>query len=170
MKFRLAALMSVLPGMALAHTGHQPGTFASGIGHPLSGADHILAMISIGLLAAQMGGHARFALPTAFVGAMVFGGLLGAAGVPFVAVEPMILASIVVLGALVAMSINTGLSVAVPMAVPARMIVYFSACEDPWAYTGRLFWAEREMEAMGIELDPQDAHQFHPPARPSRAL
>jgi len=47
-------------------------------------------------------------------------------------------------------------SLAVPMSVPARMIVYFSACEDPWEYTGRLFWAEREMEAMGIELDPQD--------------
>ncbi|KHK90265.1 SDR family NAD(P)-dependent oxidoreductase [Novosphingobium malaysiense] len=47
-------------------------------------------------------------------------------------------------------------SVAVPMAVPARMIIYFSACEDPWEYTGRLFWAEREMEAMGIELDSED--------------
>jgi NAD(P)-dependent dehydrogenase (short-subunit alcohol dehydrogenase family) len=44
-------------------------------------------------------------------------------------------------------------SVAVPMTVPARMIVYFSACEDPFEYTGRLFWAEREMAAMGIELD-----------------
>ena len=44
-------------------------------------------------------------------------------------------------------------SVAVPMAVPARMIVYFAACEDPWEYTGRLFWAEREMEVLGIELD-----------------
>lgn len=50
---------------------------------------------------------------------------------------------------------NAGLddSVAVPMAVPARMIVYFSACENPREYTGRLFWAEREMEQMGIELD-----------------
>jgi NAD(P)-dependent dehydrogenase (short-subunit alcohol dehydrogenase family) len=44
-------------------------------------------------------------------------------------------------------------SVAVPMTVPARMLVYFAACENPWEYTGRLFWAEREMEAMGIELD-----------------
>jgi NAD(P)-dependent dehydrogenase (short-subunit alcohol dehydrogenase family) len=44
-------------------------------------------------------------------------------------------------------------SVAVPMAVPARMIVYFSACEDPMEYTGRLFWAERELADMGIELD-----------------
>lgn len=44
-------------------------------------------------------------------------------------------------------------TVAVPMTVPARMIVYFSACEDPKEYTGRLFWAEREMADMGIELD-----------------
>jgi NAD(P)-dependent dehydrogenase (short-subunit alcohol dehydrogenase family) len=41
-------------------------------------------------------------------------------------------------------------SVAVPMTVPARMLVYFAACEDPWEYTGRLFWAEREMAALGI--------------------
>jgi NAD(P)-dependent dehydrogenase (short-subunit alcohol dehydrogenase family) len=42
-------------------------------------------------------------------------------------------------------------SVAVPMSVPARMIVYFAACEDSWEYTGRVFWAEREMENLGIE-------------------
>ena len=37
--------------------------------------------------------------------------------------------------------------------VPSRMIVYFSACENPEEYTGRLFWAERELAEMGIELD-----------------
>jgi NAD(P)-dependent dehydrogenase (short-subunit alcohol dehydrogenase family) len=48
---------------------------------------------------------------------------------------------------------NAGLddSVAVPMTVPARMLVYFACCENPMEYTGRLFWAEREMAAMGIE-------------------
>lgn len=44
-------------------------------------------------------------------------------------------------------------SVAVPMTVPSRMIVYFAACADPAEYTGRLFFAEREMAAMGIALD-----------------
>ncbi len=43
-------------------------------------------------------------------------------------------------------------SVAVPMAVPARMIVYFAACENPSEYTGRLFWAEREMADMKISF------------------
>jgi len=50
---------------------------------------------------------------------------------------------------------NAGLddSVAVPMTVPARMLVYFAACEHPMEYTGRLFWAEREMAELGIALD-----------------
>ncbi len=41
----------------------------------------------------------------------------------------------------------------VPTTVPARMIVYFSSCEDPNEYTGRLFWAEREMAALGVPLE-----------------
>jgi NAD(P)-dependent dehydrogenase (short-subunit alcohol dehydrogenase family) len=50
---------------------------------------------------------------------------------------------------------NAGLddSIAVPMTVPARMIIYFSACANPTEYTGRLFWAEREIAEMGIALD-----------------
>jgi NAD(P)-dependent dehydrogenase (short-subunit alcohol dehydrogenase family) len=54
---------------------------------------------------------------------------------------------------------NAGLddSVAVPMTVPARMLVYFAACENPMEYTGRLFWAEREMAAMGISLEQPSA-------------
>jgi NAD(P)-dependent dehydrogenase (short-subunit alcohol dehydrogenase family) len=46
-------------------------------------------------------------------------------------------------------------STAVPMAVPARMMVYFAACENPDEYSGRIFFAERELADMGIELDPQ---------------
>jgi NAD(P)-dependent dehydrogenase (short-subunit alcohol dehydrogenase family) len=50
---------------------------------------------------------------------------------------------------------NAGLdpSVAVPVTVPSRMLVYFAGCENPMEYTGRLFWAEREMADMGIELN-----------------
>jgi NAD(P)-dependent dehydrogenase (short-subunit alcohol dehydrogenase family) len=49
---------------------------------------------------------------------------------------------------------NAGLdpTVAVPLTVPSRMLVYFACCENPMEYTGRLFWAEREMAAMSIEL------------------
>jgi hypothetical protein len=44
-------------------------------------------------------------------------------------------------------------SVAVPVTVPSRMLLYFASCDNPMEYTGRLFWAEREMAEMGIELD-----------------
>jgi NAD(P)-dependent dehydrogenase (short-subunit alcohol dehydrogenase family) len=44
----------------------------------------------------------------------------------------------------------------VPPTVPARMIVYFSSCKNPNEYTGRLFWAEREMADMGISFDPTE--------------
>jgi NAD(P)-dependent dehydrogenase (short-subunit alcohol dehydrogenase family) len=43
-------------------------------------------------------------------------------------------------------------SVAVPMLVPARMLVYFASCANPMEYTGRLFWAERELKELGIKL------------------
>ena len=43
------------------------------------------------------------------------------------------------------------------MAVPARMMVYFAACAEPMEYTGRLFWAERELKELGIELDHRAA-------------
>jgi hypothetical protein len=46
-------------------------------------------------------------------------------------------------------------SVAVPMDVPARMLAYFAACADPMEYTGRLFWAERELKELGLDLDDQ---------------
>jgi NAD(P)-dependent dehydrogenase (short-subunit alcohol dehydrogenase family) len=39
----------------------------------------------------------------------------------------------------------------VPMTTPARMMVYFAACANPAEYTGRVFWAEREMADMGIK-------------------
>ncbi|TAL00577.1 MAG: SDR family oxidoreductase [Rhodospirillaceae bacterium] len=50
---------------------------------------------------------------------------------------------------------NAGLdgSQMIPMDVPARMLTYFAACENPAEYMGRIFWAERELKALGIELD-----------------
>lgn len=44
-------------------------------------------------------------------------------------------------------------SLMVPLDVPARMLVYFAACENPSEYAGRIFWAEREMAELGIEPD-----------------
>ena len=109
----LAALVLLLPAAALAHPGHVAASpFASGLGHPLGGLDHVLAMLAVGLWAATTGGRALWAMPLAFVLAMLGGGALGAAGLPFPAVEPMILASIVLLGAAVALALRPTLPLA----------------------------------------------------------
>lgn len=46
-------------------------------------------------------------------------------------------------------------SQAVPMEVPARVLAYFAACADPAEYTGRIFWAERELKELGLDVDDQ---------------
>lgn len=98
--FLFAAL---LPAIAQAHPEEDGvANLASGFFHPLGGLDHILAMVAIGIWAAQMGGKGRWLLPTAFVVLMIVGGVLGMAvpGVPLI--EQGIMASIFVLGALIA--------------------------------------------------------------------
>jgi urease accessory protein len=95
----LMLVLMILPGVALAHPGHGFGSqFAEGLGHPVGGLDHVLAMIAVGLWAAVTGGRAIWAMPVTFVKAMLLGGALGWAGVGLPAVEPMITASIVLLG------------------------------------------------------------------------
>lgn len=110
----ITAAAMLVPQLALAHPGHDENGFVSGISHPVGGADHLLAMVALGLLAAQIGGRALWALPCSFVGAMILGGLAGYGGLPFPGVEPMILASVIIIGALVAMAARLPLLALVP--------------------------------------------------------
>lgn len=107
----------MFPTAALAHPGHIAGSpFAAGWAHPLSGSDHVLAMLAVGLWAATATDRRGiWALPLSFMAAMVLGGILGAAGVQLPAVEPMILASSVILGLAVALALRPSLGVALPV-------------------------------------------------------
>lgn len=97
----LAGLL--LPAVADAHTfGAHDAGFAHGFMHPIGGWDHLLAMVAVGLWAAQRGGAALWALPAAFVTAMIGGGLLGMTGIGLPAVELGIAGSVIALGALIA--------------------------------------------------------------------
>ncbi len=78
--------------------------FGSGFAHPLHGLDHILAMVAVGLWAAQLGGRARWLVPASFVGVMVLGGALAMAGLRVPFAEEGILLSVLVLGILVAVA------------------------------------------------------------------
>jgi urease accessory protein len=108
---------------ALAHLDpSEHGSFAAGFTHPLFGTDHVLAMIAVGLWAALLGGRAVWALPTAFVGAMIVGFLLSLPGVPLPYVEPFILTSVVVLGVVVALALR------LPLGVCAALVGVFGIC------------------------------------------
>src|SRR5258705_637652 len=113
MTFAAAALA---PAVAFAHPGHgdQSG-FVHGFLHPMTGLDHILAMVTVGILAYQIGGRALWLVPTTFLAVMAAGGLLGAAGVSFYFVESGIAASVVVLGAIVALALKPPVAVAMPL-------------------------------------------------------
>jgi urease accessory protein len=68
----------VFPAIANAHvSGDHPGGLMHGLQHPIGGLDHTIAMIAVGLLAAQLGGRALWLLPLTFLGAMVGGSILG---------------------------------------------------------------------------------------------
>ncbi|WP_421872729.1 HupE/UreJ family protein [Pararhizobium sp.] len=110
MKTRLlltAASLAASTMPAFAHLDPaEHGSLLAGFTHPLSGLDHILVMIAVGLWAAQIGGRALWVVPSAFVGTMAFGFALAIAGVHLPFVEPAILASVVALGLLVAMAVR----------------------------------------------------------------
>jgi urease accessory protein len=100
---KTAALLLLLPTAAIAHTGvGEPTSFMHGLSHPVSGMDHLLAMLAVGLWAVQLGGKALWAVPSSFVILMVIGGLIGFSGVQIPFIEVGILASVLVLGALIA--------------------------------------------------------------------
>ena len=78
----------------------------AGLAHPLSGADHILAMVAIGLWGVIAGGRALWAWPLAFVSTVLVGFAAGILGLQVPLVEPAIAASIVVLGLLIALAVR----------------------------------------------------------------
>jgi urease accessory protein len=100
-----AAVMGLaLAAPAFAHTGvgvHSHG-FAAGFLHPLMGLDHLLAMLGVGVWAAQLGKRATCLVPAAFVAVMIAGAGLALSGAPLPMVEFGIAGSVLVIGALIA--------------------------------------------------------------------
>ena len=79
-------------------------------------------MVTVGILAYQIGGRALWLVPATFLAVMAAGGLLGVAGVSFYFVEAGIAASVVVLGIIVALALKP--PVALAMALVALFAVF----------------------------------------------
>ena len=107
------ALLLLVPSVASAHpqTGGIGG-FVSGFLHPLTGLDHIVAMVAVGLWGAYLGAPAMWLLPVIFPMVMAFGGALGILGMPLPGTEIGIALSGVMLGLAVAFAARPPLWVA----------------------------------------------------------
>ncbi len=113
--------VALWPLSAWAHVeSGQAGGFLSGLSHPVSGLDHVVAMIAVGLWGAQLGMPALWVLPVAFPMLMAFGGMLGLIGLPLPGVEVGIALSAVVLGALVLGRVR------LPLAAAIAVVAFFA--------------------------------------------
>lgn len=121
------------------------GSFAAGFSHPLFGADHILAMVGVGLWAALLGGRAVWLVPSAFVVTMMIGFVLALANVGLPFVEPVIAASVVVLGLLALVALQ------VPVQIGMALVGFFALFHG-YAHGGELGEAGAAPFMLGFAL------------------
>ena len=176
MKFRTAfyvfALTAVSASSAFAHPHHvhAPGTehgLAAGFLHPLLGFDHLLAMFAVGLLAAQLGGRALWALPAAFLGLMLLGGAAGMTGYGLPANEIGIALSVVALGAALVIGVKYPLPAAA-LVVGAFGVLHghshgaeLPALASPLLYSCGFVVATAALHLLGIGAGLWFARQQH---------
>ena len=116
-------LWALLPGLALGHVESGvagDGGFVSGLIHPVTGLDHVVAMVAVGLWGAVLGAPAIWVLPIAFPLIMTIGAVLGILGLPVPAIDLGIALSAIVLGGMVAAKARP------PLAIAFLLIAFFA--------------------------------------------
>jgi urease accessory protein len=117
--FLLLTLLVATPALAHVERGQAAGFF-TGLSHPVSGLDHVLAMVAVGLWGAQLGAPAMWLLPVIFPMVMAMGGMIGLLGIPLPFVEVAIALSAVLLGIMVMTEARP------PVAAAAVLVGFFA--------------------------------------------
>jgi urease accessory protein len=162
---RTHSLSSVIVGSlvlmatgAHAHALDGGGGLAGGLAHPFMGLDHLLAMIAVGLWAAQLGRRAVWQVPLAFVAVMAMGFGLARLGLSVPVAEPMVVASVAVLGAIVAGAVR------IPVGLGAALVSVFAvfhgfahgiempAASSAWVYAAGFVIATASLHWVGLGL------------------
>ena len=139
-KLILLFLPMVVPSLAHAHVGFgETNGFLHGVSHPLTGIDHVCAMIAVGLWAAQAGGRAIWAVPLAFVSVMLLGNASGMTGVHFPFAETGIALSVLMLGLFIAAAVR------LPLPASVLVVGLFALCH------GHAHGAEMPATASALE-------------------
>jgi urease accessory protein len=137
-------LLLAIVSPASAHVaGHDAGIVA-GLLHPLTGADHLLALLGIGTWAACLAGsmdrRAAWAVPTTFLAFVAVGALAAFAGLPGLLLETGVTGSLVLIGLMIASRLRLPLvAAAASAAVFALFHGYLHAVEMPAAASPALY-------------------------------
>ncbi len=154
-----AMLLITLAAPAAAHDGSRlAGGFAAGFIHPLSGLDHLLAMVAVGVWGAFLGRPLIVALPMLFPAAMALGGGIGMVGLPFPPVEAGIAISVLALGTAILFGVRA--SVPVACAIVAMFALFHGyahglelpAATDPVGYSAGFVLSTGLLHLAGIAL------------------
>ncbi len=117
----MLAIFCFAASPAFAHVGQGPAAgFAHGLVHPLSGIDHVIAMLAVGVYAAMLGGRPMALLPLAFAGFMIVGGALGYSGFGLPLVEQGIGLSVVVMSFAIAAGLR------LPAGIATALVALFA--------------------------------------------
>ncbi|WP_343216047.1 HupE/UreJ family protein [Collimonas antrihumi] len=124
LKLAMLLLLSVMASAASAHIGQgdMAGGFKTGFLHPISGLDHVIAMVAVGLWGAQLGRPAIWVLPVTFPLVMTIGGVMGVLGVPLHGIEVGIAMSALVLGGMISFAVRP------PLWIAGLIVAGFAIC------------------------------------------
>ena len=156
-RWSLALIVIAFSGMAQAHPGHEGG-YLAGLSHSFTGLDHLLAMLAVGVWAAQLGGRAKYLVPASFIACMAVAGGIGMSGIALPMVDGWIATSVVLLGLLIAFSIKA------PVALSASIVGVFAVfhgyahgaemplLSTPWVYGMGFVLSTAALHGMGLLL------------------
>ena len=117
----LVAAAAAVPTAVFAHPGvADVHDLVHGFMHPIGGIDHVLAMVAVGVIAAQLGGRALWAVPTSFVAAMAIAAAVGMLGLALPGLEAGIALSLIVLGAVISLRVK------LPVVLAAATVAAFA--------------------------------------------
>jgi urease accessory protein len=120
------ALLAMTASAAQAHTGHALDSAGAGALHPLTGVDHLLAMLGVGVWAAHIGAsgerRAAWLVPASFVVVMVLGAAVATSGAKLPLAEAGIVGSVVLIGLLIAATPR------LPLWAPMAVVALFAFC------------------------------------------
>ncbi len=159
-------VVGLWPTLGTAHEGTSLpyGSFLAGLTHPVLGLDHFLAMVSVGILSAQIGGRAIWTVPATFVSVMAVGGVLGLVDIGLGPAELGIALSVLVLG--IAIAAERKLPVALAMVAVGIFAIFHGYAHgsemprvaEPVRYAAGFLSGTAALHIMGLVIGDISQH------------